>query len=243
MLIQWLDERIAGLPHLSYLPKGESLAYFPNELLKCVVFIGYKNEKDEYKFMGSGFWVVRSVPDDLTNDWRPVYLVTAAHVIMDIKNKTGGDKVWLRINTKSDGQKWIETPLQFWKMHPAGASVDLAIIKLGIDASYDHRAWPLDSSVLNDKLDTDQTGNRKVELGDELCFAGLFHPCAGQKRNIPIVRTGTVAALRSEPIANKDGTLMDVYLADSHSIGGLSGSPVFIDIKTEIGRASCRERV
>jgi hypothetical protein len=48
----------------------------------------------------------------------------------------------------------------------------------------------------------------------------------------PIVRIGTVAALREEPVLSRDGHPMDVYLVESQSIGGLSGSPVFIDVRT-----------
>src|SRR4029077_1385967 len=39
-------------------------------------------------------------------------------------------------------------------------------------------------------------------------------------------------ALREEPVLNPDGRPADLYLAESRSIGGLSGSPVFMDVLT-----------
>src|SRR6201999_4261908 len=57
-------------------------------------------------------------------------------------------------------------------------------------------------------------------------------PHEGKKKNIPIVRIGNVSAAIDEPVVNRDGIPMDLYLAESRSISGLSGSPVFIDIIT-----------
>jgi hypothetical protein len=38
--------------------------------------------------------------------------------------------------------------------------------------------------------------------------------------------------MRGEPVVNRDGHRMDAYLAEARSIGGLSGSPVFLDLYT-----------
>lgn len=208
------------------------MAYIPDELLKCVAFLGFKNQHNGYGFAGSSFWISRSGPDDIKEEYRPAYLATAAHVITTIKKESADDRVWLRINNnKSGGQQWYETPLACWTTHP-DPSVDLAVLKIGIAEDWDHIAWPLEACVVKEQLDTIDTGDRKVELGDELCFAGLFYPHKGEKRNIPIVRIGNVSALRNEPVTNRDGVPMDLYLVESRSIGGLSGSPVFIDIMT-----------
>ncbi len=208
------------------------MAYFPDELLKCVAFVGYKNGNGTYQLAGSGFWVSRPGPEDIRDVYRPAYFVTAKHVVEKIQKESSDAQVWLRVNTKADGQTWVGTPLACWITHPDDESVDLAILKIGIDGSFDHVTWPLESCVLKDSLDVATTGDRMVELGDELCFAGLFYPHKGERRNIPIVRIGNVAALRTEPVLSKDGVPMDVYLVESRSIGGLSGSPVFIDIIT-----------
>jgi hypothetical protein len=208
------------------------LAYFPDELLKCVAFVGYRDVSGKYHLAGSGFWISRWGPEDIKDVYRPAYFATAKHVITKVQKESSDDRVWLRLNTKAHGQSWYETPLACWVTHPTDETVDLAILKIGIDATFDHVTWPLEACVVNDSLDVVTTGDRKVELGDELCFAGLFYPHNGDRRNIPIVRIGNVAALRTEPVLNRDGVPMDVYLVECRSIGGLSGSPVFIDIIT-----------
>jgi hypothetical protein len=208
------------------------MAFFPDELLKCVAFVGYKDAVGQYHLTGSGFWISRPGPDDIKDLYRPAYFVSAQHVIAKVQKDAFDGRVWLRLNTKQNGQTWYETPLTSWVTHPSDNTVDLAILKIGVDASFDHVTWPLELCVLKDSLDVMTTGDRKVELGDELCFAGLFYPHKGERRNIPIVRIGNIAALRNEPVLNRDGVQMDVYLVESRSIGGLSGSPVFIDIIT-----------
>src|SRR4029077_15217810 len=115
--------------------------------------------------------------------------------------------------------------------HP-DESVDLAVLKIGIDGGWDHVAWPISLAITDDQIDAPGQGDRKVELGDEVFFTGLFHPHCGEGKNIPIVRIGNVAALREEPVLNPDGRPADLYLAESRSIGGLSGSPVFMDVLT-----------
>ncbi|MGA2986628.1 MAG: hypothetical protein ABSG32_22740 [Terriglobia bacterium] len=231
-----MDER-AGLPHISYLPKGETLAYIPDELLKCVVFLGYEDIDKRKHFAGSAFWISRPGPEDIRDTCRHAYLITAWHVVDYIQKRSIDGRVYMRVNTKNGVQEWHEIPLACWKSHP-NLAVDIAVMKIGIAPDLEHRVWPMESCVINENLnppDSTYTGDRKVELGDEVCFAGLFFPHSGIKKNIPVVRIGNIASLRNEPVLNRDNLPMDVYLVESHSIGGLSGSPVFIDIITAKG--------
>lgn len=102
------------------------------------------------------------------------------------------------------------------------------MLKMELDSSMDHIAWPTETIVGKGNLDNDS--DRNLELGDEVFFSGLFYPHSGTRRNIPIVRIGNVAALLEEPVLNRNGVPMDLYLMESRSIGGLSGSPVFVDL-------------
>jgi len=209
------------------------LAYVPVELLKCVVFLGYINKAGVEKFAGSAFWVSRPGPEDIRGEYRPAYLVTAGHVIDDIKKdttKTNKD-VRIRLNMEKGKPKWHDAPMRFWEYHPDYPKVDLAMLKIGLVEGSDHVAWPLEFLVENENLDKEES-DRKLELGDELFFAGLFWPHKGESRNVPIVRIGNISALRGEPVTNQNNDPMDVYLAESRSIGGISGSPVFIDLMT-----------
>ena len=67
-------------------------------------------------------------------------------------------------------------------------------------------------------------------MGDEVFVVGLFRHRHGTQRNIPIVRVGNLAALTEEKVATNDFGLVDAYLIEARSIGGLSGSPVFLNL-------------
>jgi hypothetical protein len=228
------DERIVGFSCDRYLPRGEQMPNIPPSLLKCVVFVGYLSNEKEYRFLGSAFWITRTAKDKSGKEHELAYLVTAAHNITKAAKDSSDKQVWLRVNTKTEGAKW-EAPSHTGSWATSvDENVDIAVLKIGIDQKWDHIAWRFsgDSVVFDDSLDTIDTGDRKVELGDELVFAGLFHPHEGKERNIPLVRIGHVSALRWEPVLSRDNRPMDLYLVESHSIGGLSGAPVFVDIIT-----------
>ena len=69
----------------------------------------------------------------------------------------------------------------------------------------------------------------EIGLGDELVIVGLFTRFFGRTILTPIVRTGNIAMMPKEKLR---GSLafgeMEAYLAEGRSIGGLSGSPVFV---------------
>ena len=67
-----------------------------------------------------------------------------------------------------------------------------------------------------------------IGLGDEVLVVGLFSRFFGTSKIIPIVRTGNIAMMPSDRIPVKDFGDVEAYLAESRSIGGLSGSPVFV---------------
>jgi hypothetical protein len=68
-----------------------------------------------------------------------------------------------------------------------------------------------------------------IGIGDELVVVGLFSSHAGKDINIPIVRSGIIASMDFEQVQDVNtGELFDAYLAEVRSIGGLSGSPVWV---------------
>lgn len=60
-------------------------------------------------------------------------------------------------------------------------------------------------------------------------FCGLFSNFYGQLRNYPIFRFGKVALLTEERIPF-DNQLSELYLLETTSFGGNSGSPVFFNL-------------
>jgi hypothetical protein len=190
------------------------LAYVPTEVLKCVVFLGYIDVEGKEKFAGSGFWISRPDSSDAQPVARIEYLVTAAHVIDTVNKGTSNKRVRVRVNLKQDQQTWIDTPLALWKFHSDYPKVDLAFTQIEVASLWDHLAWPGEYFATKDSLDNGLS-DRKPELGDELFCAGLFWPHKGEKRNVPIIRIGNIAALREEPVLSPNGQLMDAYLVEA----------------------------
>jgi hypothetical protein len=72
--------------------------------------------------------------------------------------------------------------------------------------------------------------SNEVALGDEVFVSGLFRHHYGTNRNIPIVRVGNLAAMDEEKVSTRTLGLIDAYLIEARSTGGLSGSPVFVNL-------------
>jgi hypothetical protein len=153
------------------------------------------------------------------NNKNVFYGVTARHVIEHAPCEDG--VFYLRINNNSGGWQRVETRKDSWKLHDNEA-VDVAAVSYTHAEWADMRAFSLDSlvsqQVINDQL---------IGIGDEVATIGLFHHHYGRARNIPIVRIGNIAAMPEEEVRTAIG-FTDAFLIESRSIGGLSGSPVFV---------------
>lgn len=219
----YTDYRIGGQVRYVITNKPQDLMQVPDEIRKCVVFLGYRMADGSDKYAGTAFWANRRIGN---TGQRFMYLVTAKHVIDGIQDK-GYDKVWVRVNFKGGEAYWLETELKYWLYHPTDPDhVDVAVLPLPLPAEQiDHITYPIHSFATDDILSSEAIG-----IGDEVFITGLFHVHAGERRNIPLVRVGNIAAMPEEPVLTKKGTLMDAYLIESRSIGGLSGSPVFVHL-------------
>jgi hypothetical protein len=152
------------------------------------------------------------------------YLVTARHVIDGIEKHSTDGKVYVRVNRKVGESGFIETDIADWQRHPE-ATVDIAMIGL----------WPTFDLVdlvmydLRGALNAVAIEQNEIGAGDEVFLTGLFAPHHVQDRVTPIVRVGNIAAMPERPVKTQLG-LMEAYLIESRSIGGLSGSPVFANL-------------
>jgi len=166
---------------------------------------------------GSAFWIINQ---DFAH--HPAYLVTAGHVLRKIRDF--GETVVIRFNPRSGDAKTECVNINRWEPHP-DKTVDVAILQIAILG--DHAGWPTHSFVTKESVKEDQ---KQIDLGDEVFFPGYFWPHA-PSRNIPIVRIGNIAGLRDERVdIGLESGPSDVYLVEARSIGGLSGSPVFMDV-------------
>ena len=189
---------------------------------KCVAFVALRMNDGTFRFMGSAFWLGRDVPGQ-TQTTR-MYLVTARHVIDGIR-KTGIDKVWLRLNHTDGSSKWASTELSQWYVHPSDPTADVAILEAVVPPGCDHLVVPFSLC-----LTPEAAAANEVSLGDEVFVVGLFAHHYGEQRNIPIVRVGNLAARDEEKLNSREFGKMDAYLIEARSIGGLSGSPVFLNL-------------
>ena len=195
----------------------------PDNVRKCVAFLAAKKTDGEFIFAGSAFWIGESRQDG-SGIADPVYLVTARHVIDALANR-GATEIYVRVNLTEGTASWIETKLADWSFHPEDQSIDIAVTRMGIPPVCDHLVLPYDLCVSDEVL-----RNHGVDLGDEVFVTGLFRHHHGSRRNIPIVRVGNLAAMTEERVQTKSFGLMRALLIECRSIGGLSGSPVFLNL-------------
>jgi hypothetical protein len=229
------------------LPFPAAAAPPPRDIAKTIVFIFLADDKGNPAVRddgvtpavnGTGFIV--GVP---TDDGRSVYeyLVTAKHVLQD-KSGHYYKHVFIRINDRQD-----HAPLQRLEIKSDGtsqnvfshadSSVDIAVIPASLDEKlFDVRYIPLAAIKSKEEFQKSNLGP-----GADVFFSGLFVWHYGVKTNIPIFRFGRVAMIPNECIewkeAERTPQCVELYLLETMSFGGNSGSPVFfsLGIDRELG--------
>lgn len=189
----------------------------PDEVRKCVVFVCARFSSG-VRPCGTVFLFMTLIEG---TDRGFVDVITARHVIEGIRKQSTDAKVILRFNTKAGSHTFVESDAARWDFHP-NASVDVAVMSFAIPSEMDVRY------LGPDILATEETINKfRIGIGDDVFITGLFVNHYGAERNIPILRVGNIAATPSEMVETRMGP-MEAYLIEARSIGGLSGSPVFV---------------
>lgn len=214
-----LDKRLGNITKYTLVNSGGKLMQVPDEVRKCVLFLSYKTAT-QMEYAGTAFLV--GVP--LNNDYVTVYIVTAKHVIDCIKEKSIDQKVYLRVNIKEGGLNYVESEIEQWVFHPSDESVDVAILNwTPPEEIIDYRVIDVNNAATQEIIDKE-----KIGVGEEVFLTGLFASHSGTQKNVPIMRAGNIAAMPEEKISVKKFGNIDAYLIEVRSIGGLSGSPVFV---------------
>lgn len=200
-------------------------AVIPPEVKTVVAFVFIPGKQPgEVIPYGTAFFV--GVKNRKNSERSYVYLVTAKHVLQSI-DKAWLPKIMLRLNTKHGEAEMVEVPVLLSGdnktvfLHP-DLSVDIAVIPVLPDPSkFDFKILP------EDMITTDKDfKDLKITEGSEVFFTGLFSPYVGTRRNYPVVRFGRVSLITEEKIKFVDQEAQ-LYLIESGSYGGNSGSPVF----------------
>ncbi len=190
----------------------------PDEIKKCVVFFGLKHS-EKVDFKATGFFV--HIKLDETRYF--IYLVTAKHVAKKLEGK---DFV-IRVNTKDGKSVGFHSPANTaikWHYHPTDEAADVAVFQWlpPSEANADYMHLPAEMFLTKETLIQNDIG-----IGDEVCIIGLFTFHEGYSKNHPMLRIGNIAMIPDEPVETDDGKV-EAYLIEARSIGGLSGSPVFV---------------
>jgi len=203
----------------------------PDEVRQCVVYLGLPTTaEDGQQAMlpkGTAFFV--GVSSESVDEIAYVYVVTARHVATALQ----GREFLLRANTKDGRSVFIrsgESPR--WWFHPTDESIDVATLAWRPPEIVEHKQIPT-TMFLTDEI----IRNKSIGTGDEVFITGLFIHLAGSARNLPIVRMGNIAMMPDEPVPTEIG-LIDAYLIEARSIGGLSGSPAFVRETRPVGIGS-----
>lgn len=203
----------------------------PPEVKTIISFIYVQGKDGKLVPNGTGFFVgvkLAEKPDTFN-----VYLVTAKHVLQTEDKKSFFREVFIRLNKKDGNVEILRLPLikegknKNVYLHE-DLTVDLAVIPaLPDQQQYDFKFLPDD--FITTKEDFQKL---KIREGSEVFFTGLFLPHIGEQKNYPIVRFGRVALITDEKI-DWDGVKTELYLVETTSYGGNSGSPVFFYLGAE----------
>lgn len=215
------DSRLEGIPKYILAGEDENFMRVPDEVRDCCCFI-YSNVDGKHKLVGTGFFIGEKYAEDSPEYLRWVDLVTARHVVEETRKRAPMSTLGMRVNVTNANTIDIDIPNKAWLYHPTDESVDAAIAHISSMRGLDIKSLPTEMVMSNEIINKYGIG-----IGDEVCITGLFHSHYGLKRNLPILRTGNIAMMPLEPIKTPYG-LTEAYLIELRSIGGLSGSPVFV---------------
>ena len=206
----------------------------PDIFARSVGFLLFKSKgREELSFAGTCFLV--QYP--LSTPGRAMqYLVTAAHVIAYISQNSVDGTVYVRVNRVSGEIAHVRSHPSDWIRHPTDPFIDVAVCQWqphdfdDVRSPESAKAAPMDLIPVGTDLFASPSilRDRDVGIGDDVFAIGLFSRFVGSAKNMPIVRKGSVALMPDEPVPTRKFGNIEAYLIELRSIGGLSGSPVFL---------------
>ena len=195
-------------------------------LLKCTGFIS--RDEHDFDYRSSAFVV--SVPVD--ERYGVMHIVTAKHVAARLQE----GKAIIGMNGRNGRPIWMRNDFQVpWFFHP-DETVDVAVLPMATRWLKDYDYQDVSTKRF---LRDDQVSQLGIGVGDETFNVGLFTPFIGEARFTPLVRTGVISMMPTGRIPHPQFGSMEAYLIEGRSIGGLSGSPVFVreTLNLQIGKS------
>jgi hypothetical protein len=197
----------------------------PDPILECVAFVGYDAPRNRRIQLGTAFLFGRRSG---YSDEFSINVVTAKHVINNIWDYGTSENVYLRFNNERGGTSVVTSRASDWSTDSKNPNLDIAVLPSNkwSNAGIDYR-FVSEEIVVTEAI----RSAYDIGVGDQIFLTGLFVSHYGSHRNLPIVRQGSIASMPAEQIkVNMRGEEVgiDAYLVEAMSIGGLSGSPVFV---------------
>lgn len=196
------------------------MALIPHQVLDCAIYLypTRLDAKNGERAGGSGFLI--GVPWASDKDKHHVYAVTASHVVRE------GNAIVIRLNTQDGMFDVLDTNAGAWIHH---AISDVAVCPIDLTGKYQYR-FISDTYLLTEAgMKSGILPGPPIGPGQDVFFVGRFFAHDGRQRNTPTVRFGTISMMPSEPIPVHNRPDQIAFLVEFHSIGGYSGSPVFVN--------------
>ncbi len=166
------------------------------------------------------------------------YMVTARHCINEARPY---DNVYIRFNKKDGSFIELPTMVDDWTSHDSADVAALLAPRRVLPGGVTPRDLDTASLKLADFVgggpeyeyvgEPPEVGPVKIQprVGSEIYLLGLFSEHYGGERNLPVARFGHISRMPNPVQLESHGVRFEVvaYLAEFHSWGGHSGSPVF----------------
>lgn len=179
-----------------------------------------------------------------------LYVVTNAHILEGLEDQCA-EQCIVRINTKSGGAESMPTLISDWHRHPNNDDLAVYLISEPKDTwryefitndmlldedfvrsdifSEDGDPAVAEVEVQDDGIERKWRDISKVGIGMDTVMIGRFIKHGGSGVNYPVVRRGHIAMLPFEKIKQSGRNHeQEGFLVETYSIGGFSGSPVFV---------------
>lgn len=211
----------------------------PPEFLQTVFFLCVDKREDgvtKREPQATSFFV--RVPLNTKPATGVDYVVTARHCIEEAREY---GTPYVRINRKVGGFIEIPTRVDDWITDDAADVAAIPMLRTVLPKGIKPTDLDQASLRLADfvgpgpeyRYSGDAPSLGKVDIqprvGHEIFFLGLFTQHHGDERNLPVARFGHISRMPSSLHIESGGAYFNVvaYLAEFHSWGGHSGSPVF----------------